>query len=94
MHQGVYGYWPGPTYETSAEVHAFAVLGVDVVGMSTVAENIVAVNCGMRVLGISCVTNMSCIHTTTAITHEEVIDVTSQVSSKLMRLLNNIIEEM
>lgn len=94
VQQGVYGYWPGPTYETAAEVRAYHVLGADVVGMSTVAEDMVAVNCGMKVLGISCITNMTCIHTTGVTSHDDVINVIAKVSGNLIQLLNKIVEEM
>lgn len=93
VQQGVYGYWPGPTYETAAEVRAYAVLGADVVGMSTVAEDMVAVNCGMRVLGLSCVTNMTCIHTTGVTSHDGVIEVMDKISNTIIQLLNRILME-
>lgn len=93
VQQGVYGYWPGPTYETAAEVRAYEVLGADVVGMSTVAEDMVAVNCGMRVLGLSCVTNMTCIHTTGVTSHDGVIEVMDKISNTIIQLLNRILME-
>lgn len=92
VHTGIYGYWHGPTYETAAEVRAYAALGADVVGMSTVAENIIAVNCGMKVLGISCITNMTCIHTTGITSHDEVVEVISQISNKLTQLLSDVVK--
>ena len=94
IQQGVYGYWPGPTYETAAEVRAYGTLGADVVGMSTVAEDMVAVNCGMRVLGISCITNMTCIHTKGTTSHHEVMEVMDRISEKTVGLLNRIVKEM
>ena len=94
LQRGVYGYWPGPSFETAAEIHAYAALGADVVGMSTVAENMVAVNCGIKVLGISCVTNMTCIHTDGITDHDDVLAVVSQVADKLLMLLNKVIERM
>jgi purine-nucleoside phosphorylase len=97
LFRGVYGYAPGPNYETAAEVRGLAVLGADVVGSSTVPETIVAVNCGMNVFGLSCITNKCCIHTTEVggvISHEEVLEETSKAADKMANLLNDIISQM
>lgn len=59
MHEGVYVYFPGPQYETPAEIRAARILGADVVGMSTVYECITAAHCGLPFLGLSLVTNMA-----------------------------------
>ena len=59
LRQGVYMYFPGPQYETPAEVRAARLLGADVVGMSTVPEAITAAHCGMKVLGFTLCTNMA-----------------------------------
>ena len=59
LRQGVYMYFPGPQYETPAEVRAARILGADAVGMSTVPEAIVAAHCGMKVLGFTLCTNMA-----------------------------------
>ena len=59
LRQGVYMYFPGPQYETPAEVRAARLLGADAVGMSTVPEAIVAAHCGMKVLGFTLCTNMA-----------------------------------
>src|SRR5215203_230884 len=59
LHRGIYCGLPGPTYETPAEIHMYRLLGADAVGMSTVPEAIVARQMGLRVLGLSCITNMA-----------------------------------
>ena len=59
LREGVYMYFPGPQYETPAEVRAARILGADAVGMSTVPETITAAHCGMEVLGFTLCTNMA-----------------------------------
>jgi purine-nucleoside phosphorylase len=59
LREGVYCYFPGPQFETPAEIRAARVLGADAVGMSTVPEVIAARHCGMGILGVSLVTNMA-----------------------------------
>jgi inosine/guanosine/xanthosine phosphorylase family protein len=72
-HHGVYLAVPGPSYETPAEIRAFARLGADAVGMSTVPEAIVARNCRLRVAGLSCITNRAAAPNGQAICHAEVL---------------------
>ena len=59
LHEGVYMYFPGPQFETPAEVRAARVLGADAVGMSTVPEAIVAGHCSMEVMGVTLLSNMA-----------------------------------
>lgn len=74
MRQGVYFYFPGPQFETPAEIRAVGILGGDVCGMSTVPEVITAHHCGIKILGISLVTNMAAGVSGQKITGQEVID--------------------
>jgi purine-nucleoside phosphorylase len=79
---GVYGWTLGPAYETPAEVRMFERLGLDVVGMSTVPEVIAARAAGMRVVGMSCVTNLACGISNSPIAHDEVLEVTRAVARR------------
>ena len=92
--EGVYCGLLGPTYETPAEVRMLAFMGADAVGMSTVPEVIVARALGMRVLGVSCVTNMACGLTTQPITHAEVIETTARAAAQFERLITGVIEKL
>ncbi|MDR0568923.1 MAG: purine-nucleoside phosphorylase [Spirochaetaceae bacterium] len=93
LQKGVYGYWRGPTYETAAEIRAFMTLGADVVGMSTVPEAIAARHCGLKILGISCITNMTCIYAVST-SHDEVMAVGKQAAGDFSKLLRAIISKM
>lgn len=74
LNEGVYMFFPGPQYETPAEIRAARVLGADVAGMSTVPEVIAANHCGMRVLGFSLATNMAAGVLDRPLTEEEVFE--------------------
>jgi len=89
--EGVYVMAPGPSYETPAEIRAFRVLGADLVGMSTVPEVIAACHAGMRVLGISVVTNFAAGVSEKPLSHEEVLQVTKEKAAELGRFLCNLI---
>ena len=80
--------------ETPAEIRAFRSLGADAVGMSTVAEAIVARHMGMEVLGISCISNLAAGLLPQPITAEEVIDTTARVREQFLGLLEGIIERL
>ncbi len=79
LRQGVYLAVSGPTYETPAEVRAFARLGADAVGMSTVPEAIVARQCGVRVAAVSCITNLAAGLGRQPLSHEEVLETGERV---------------
>lgn len=87
LEDGVYGWMTGPSYETLAEVRMLELLGIDVVGMSTVPEVIVARASGMRVLGITCVTNPAAGLSPVPIDHEHVIEVTARAAESFERLV-------
>ncbi len=87
LREGVYIMVSGPTYETPAEMRALRLLGADAVGMSTVPEVIAARHLGMRVLGISCITNAATPETANAVNHEEVLIGAAATLPKLDRLL-------
>ena len=81
----------GPSYETPAELRALRTLGADLVGMSTVPEAIAAGHLGIRVLGISCVTNMAAGILDQPITAEEVIETGERVKHEFIALLSAVI---
>jgi purine-nucleoside phosphorylase len=91
MHRGVYCALSGPTYETPAEIRLYRLLGADAVGMSTVPEAVAARHQGMKVLGISCITNFGAGMTSEAINHAEVMETGAQVAEKFRELLRRII---
>jgi purine-nucleoside phosphorylase len=91
LRQGVYLGLPGPSYETPAEIRMCRILGADVVGMSTIPEVVIANQMGMRVLGISCITNMAAGILPQKLAHKEVIDTAEKASGKLQSLLGAIL---
>ncbi len=91
IHQGVYLAVAGPSYETPAEIYSFRTIGADLVGMSTVPEVIAARHSGIRVLGISCVTNMAAGTTDAPLDHLEVLATTTRVKTQFIGLLRAVI---
>jgi purine-nucleoside phosphorylase len=91
LRRGVYVALSGPTYETPTEIHMLRNCGADAVGMSTVPEAIAARHMGMKVLGISCITNYAAGILDQDINHEEVIETGAQVAGTFKELLRRII---
>lgn len=89
LRAGVYLAVCGPSYETPAEIRAFARLGADAVGMSTVPEAIVARQCGLRVAAISCITNLAAGRSRQALSHAEVLETAERVKTVAAQLLKN-----
>ncbi len=94
LKKGVYAIYTGPSYETPAEIRAYRTLGADAIGMSTVPEAIVANYSGMRVLGVSCITNMAAGILDQPLNHAEVIEVSARVREGFTTLISRVIEEM
>jgi purine-nucleoside phosphorylase len=91
LHNGVYLAVQGPSYETPAEIYAFRAIGADLVGMSTVPEVIAARHSGIRVLGISCVTNMAAGITDAPLNQEEVLETAARIKTQFIALLRAVI---
>lgn len=87
LRQGVYAGMPGPSYETPAEIRMIRTLGADAIGMSTVPEVIVANQIGMRVLGISCISNLAAGISPLRLQHREVLETTERAATVLGELL-------
>jgi purine-nucleoside phosphorylase len=91
LHRGVYCALSGPTYETPAEIRLYRLLGADAVGMSTVPEAIAARHQGIKVAGISCITNYGAGMTEETINHEEVMETGARVAEVFKELLRRVI---
>ncbi|HXM94961.1 MAG TPA: purine-nucleoside phosphorylase [Candidatus Dormibacteraeota bacterium] len=89
--EGVYAALPGPSYETPAEIRYLRTIGADLVGMSTVPEVLAARHSGIRVLGISCVTNAAAGIVDQPLDHQEVLDTARRVQKQFIALLKAII---
>ena len=94
LREGVYAQMTGPTYETPAEIRMLRTLGADAVGMSTVPEVVVARHGGMRVLGVSCITNMAAGILDQPLNHAEVTETANRVKGQFRALLDAVIEKM
>ena len=89
LQSGVYLAVSGPSYETPAEIRAFARLGADAVGMSTVPEAIVARQCGMNVAAVSCITNLAAGISKENLSHAEVLETADRVKTHAATMLKN-----
>ncbi len=87
LREGVYMYFPGPQYETPAEIRMARTLGADAVGMSTVPEVIVAAHCGMQVLGFTLIANMAAGILDQPLTEQEVLDAAEAAKEKFSTLV-------
>ncbi len=94
LRRGVYCALSGPSYETPSEVRLLRLLGTDAVGMSTVPEAITARHQGMKVIGISCITNMAAGINDDIIHHEEVIETGAKVAGIFKELLRRVISKL
>lgn len=94
LHEGIYAGVLGPSYETPAEIRYLRIIGADLVGMSTIAETIAANHLGMRVLGISCVTNLAAGLGGSKLVHEDVLRTAERVSGMFLRLLCELIPQL
>lgn len=91
--EGVYFFMPGPQYETPAEIRAIRSLGGDAVGMSTITEALTASHCGLRVLGMSLLTNMAAGITEDKLSDAEVAEGAAKSAHRLQKLLRRVLEK-
>jgi len=94
LREGVYAQMPGPCYETPAEIRMLRVLGADAVGMSTVPEVVAARHGGMRVMGLSCITNMAAGVLDRPLSHDEVMEASRKAAGRIEAFLEEMIRQM
>ena len=92
LRQGVYMMFSGPNYETPAEIRMARILGADAVGMSTVPEALVAAQCGLRVLGVSCITNLAAGVSPNKLSHQEVMETAAMAHDRFHSLVDLILK--
>lgn len=91
LREGVYAWFAGPSFETPAEIRMARILGADAVGMSTVPEVIAAAHCGLRVLGVSCITNMAAGILDQPITAEEVFEISRRRAPEFSAFVRRVV---
>ena len=91
--EGVYAYMPGPSFETPAEIRALRIMGADSVGMSTVPEVIVANHCGIKSVGVTCITNMAAGVLDEKLSHEDVTRTAERVKNTFKEIIKDYIKE-
>jgi len=94
LHEGVYLAVSGPSFETPAEIRAFAMLGADAVGMSTVHETIVARHCGLRVAAVSAITNLAEGMSERALSHEQTLTDAARAAESLAPLITRFVDRL
>lgn len=94
VQKGVYFFFPGPQFESPAEIRAIRVLGGDAVGMSTVTEALTAAHCGMELLGLSLMTNMAAGVLDEPVSGEEVSVAAAEAAGRFKQLIREIVKEM
>lgn len=93
MFSGVYIMTSGPNFETPAEIMMFRSLGANAVGMSTVSETLCAIHCGMKVCGVSVITNYGAGMVKEKMTHEETLSMANEAGEKLQRIITRLVPE-
>ena len=92
LEDGVYLQITGPAYETPNEVAMFAMFGADAIGMSTACEAVALKHMGMRILGISCITDLAIVNTTFETSHEEIQKVANRAGAQLQQLVKEVVK--
>jgi xanthosine phosphorylase len=94
LHEGVYLACPGPNFETAAEIRAFRTLGADVVGMSVVPEVVAARHCGLKVAGVSVITNLAEGLTPFPLSHQQTLKYAAIGAKDLVTLILAFLEQL
>ena len=93
IQEGVYAYLTGPSFESPADIRMMRVLGADAVGMSTVPEAIAANHMGMKICGISCISNLAAGMTQNPLTHEEVQETADMAAAAFQKLVTESVKK-